>query len=78
MGEVVVLETERATCRASVVERLEEALEAAREGKIVAVGIAGVAPDGGGICSQSDCENVTTLIGAVEILRARMLRSAGE
>lgn len=79
MGEIHVLETERGLCKQSVVEMLEEALRQARDDDdVVAVAIAVVRPDGAvnGCFSQSDVG--PTLLGALEMLKGRLVRFLGE
>lgn len=72
---VHVLETERDIVKQSVIETLETTLEQARAGDVVAVGIAVLRPSGAGNAGFSDSDNCIGLLGAVEILRHRLLNS---
>ena len=66
---VTPLKTVPKTCNEDVVKTLEEALERAKIGEVVAVGIA-VVLDGGAIArSWSRCDPAGPLIGAVAFLQ---------
>lgn len=69
-----VLQTYRDKVKQSVVETLEAALQQAKDGDIVAVGVAILRPNGAANAGFSDSDNCVGLLGAVEILRNRVLK----
>lgn len=73
MSTVVELKTRSDEVNQSVVETLESALEAAKQGKLVAVAIAGVMPDGSAFTSGSASDCMPGLLGALSIMEHRML-----
>lgn len=72
-AKVVPLATEREACRASVIQTLEAALADAREGRIIAVSISIVRPDGAANCSRSQTDDVARLLGAITLAQGRLL-----
>ena len=72
-AEVVKLVAPRpAVVVASVVERLEEVLAAAREGKIVGVAIATIDLDGSIGAAWSETDNFPALLGSIARLEHRV------
>ncbi len=59
----------------NVIARLEEALEAARAGKLSSVALAIVYRDGCTGSGWSDIQNWSLQIGAIVLLQAQMLRA---
>ena len=72
-ADVHALVTGRDEIKASVVRTLRDALEQAETGEIVAVAIAVVRPNGSINTSTSDADPVAPLLGAVDVLHARIL-----
>lgn len=58
---------------ANVVERLEEVLALARSGEVSMVAIATVERDGGSGWSFSELSNASTMLGAIERMKARII-----
>jgi len=77
MSNVVEIKTRPAEVIASVIERLEEALEKARAGDVVTVGIATVHRDGSIGCSWSETDDFGRLLGAVCRLEYRINANQG-
>ena len=73
MSNIVELKTQPAKIRDSVVERLEEALEQAREGAITCVAIAVVRPNGAIYGCWSDTDDFGRLTGALATLQQRVI-----
>jgi hypothetical protein len=69
---IVELKTRSAQVVASVVMRLEEVLQDAREGKISAVAIAAVETGGALITTWSETDDFGRLLGAVSRLEYRL------
>lgn len=76
MVEVVKFTSARAEIIKSVITTLEDALNDARAGQIVAVSIAFVRPDGAINTSRSACDNLGLLLGAATLAQGRMIASA--
>jgi hypothetical protein len=72
MSNVVEIKTRPAEVVASVIARLEEVLAEAREGKIVAVAIAGVNLDGSISSAWSETDDFGKLLGSVARLEHRI------
>lgn len=72
MSNLVELKTRPASINEDVIARLEGILADAREGKIVAVAIAGVEIDGSIVCSWSDSDRFGSLLGAIARLQHRL------
>lgn len=72
MAEIVELKARPALVTASVIERLEEVLLEAREGKITGVAIATVQNDGSVGASWSETDNFPTLLGSIARLQHRI------
>lgn len=73
MAEILSLITERDVCRSSVIETIEKALQQAKDGEILAVGLAVVRPDHAVCTSWSQTDVVGTLLGAVTLLQKKMV-----
>jgi hypothetical protein len=71
--DVVALKTVAKTCNEDVIAKLEEALERARAGEIVAIAIAAVLDDGGIAGAWSKCNPCGPLIGAVACLQHNLV-----
>lgn len=69
---LTVLKTENERAKESVLEILEIAGEQTREGKIVAVAVAVLRPDGSSNCMWSNTNSAVALAGAVAVLNHRM------
>lgn len=74
MAELKVLEAE--PVGADVIDKLEEALTQAREGRISSVAIATVERDGTTNRSWSTAPSLSLLIGSVTRLQAALIRKA--
>jgi len=72
MSKIVELKTRPAEVIASVIEHLEAALEKARSGDVVTVGIATVHRDGSVGCSWSETDDFGRLLGSVARLQHRI------
>lgn len=77
-ADLRVIETDRAAIQAEVVGLLEETLAEARDGGIVAVGIAKVRPDGAVSTARSRSDNVALLAGSTALLHHRLLRDMAD
>lgn len=73
MAEVVKLKTYAAQANESAVRVLEEWLEMAKRGEIIAVAIAGLTADRAAMTHISATDPFVALAGAVSILQHRML-----
>jgi hypothetical protein len=71
---VVQLATTRTVANQSTIEKLEEMLELARDGKIICVAVACEAPDGSSWTSHSDLNSAQLMLGALDILKAKILK----
>jgi hypothetical protein len=71
-ADIVEIKTRPAAVKASVIEHLEAALEKARAGDIVTVGIATVHLDGSIGCSWSETDDFGRLVGSVGRLQYRI------
>jgi hypothetical protein len=69
---VVELKTRPNQVIASVVERLEEVLKDAKEGKITAVAVAAIETGGAVLTSWSETDDFAALLGAVSRLLYRL------
>lgn len=72
MSNLVELKTRPASINGDVIARLEGILADAREGKIVAVAIAGVERDGTIISSWAESDHFGALLGAISRLQHRI------
>lgn len=72
MAEIIGLVTAQAKIDESVVMRLEDALSDAKAGKIAAIAIACVTPDGATYCSWSASFKFIELLGAVSRMQYRL------
>lgn len=72
MKNVVELKTRPKEIVESVIARLEEALERAREGEIVALAIATIEKDGSTGCSWSETDDFGRLLGSIARLQYRI------
>lgn len=68
----------RAEMDKSVIETLAEALKQAKEGRVCAVGIALVRPNGAVNTCNSETDRGPALLGAIEILKIRTLHGMDE
>lgn len=75
---IVALKTGRDECVQSVIDTLEECLADAKDGRIVAVALAVVRPDGSINTSRSISDDVGRLLGAMSLAQARMTRQVDE
>lgn len=73
MSNLKVIETYRSECVASVVAMLEQALEEAKSGQVIAAGLAVVRPDCAINTAFSKSDNVGPLLGACTLLSSRVL-----
>jgi hypothetical protein len=71
-ADIVELKSRPAQVVESVVERLEEVLAAAREGRIVSVAIATISVDGSLGSAWSETDDFGKLVGAVARLQHRL------
>lgn len=77
-ADLRVIETDRAACRASAVETLEAALADARDGRVVAVAVAVVRPQGGVNVAWSRSDDLGRLLGAASVLQHKLAASQSE
>lgn len=70
---VVPLKTERAASNEAAVEMLEKALAEAKDGEIIAVGIAVVRPGGHVNCGHTSFDCAGMLLGATALLQSRLI-----
>lgn len=75
---VATLVTFERRCSDEAIGILEQMLERARSGEVVAVAVAGVCMDGAITTVFSKSPNVGTFVGAVEIVKARILKTLVE
>lgn len=73
-AKLIPLETPRAAARADAVELLEDFLERAKAGEIIAVAIAAVRPDLNSETGYSETDNLNALLGSVSALDKRLAR----
>jgi hypothetical protein len=59
----------------SVIEVLDALMNDAKEGKIVAIAAAVIRPDGCMNCTYSQTDNAAYLLGAIQLLSSRILKS---
>jgi len=78
MSNVMLFPTQRIVSQESAVELLERYLERARNGELVAVGIAAVRDDGRAQYAHSEPENALSLIGAIKLLETYVALSLDE
>jgi translation elongation factor EF-1alpha len=71
--KLLKFKSHRDRARLSSIETLQEALRQAKQGDVVAVGIAVVRPTGAVNCSRSETDDVARLLGAVALLNHRTL-----
>lgn len=76
MAEIKVLKTERSECIEDAINTLETALQEAREGRVVAVAVAVIRPDGAGNGAFSQTDDVMRLLGSMSMLQHRLLMAA--
>lgn len=78
MSNIVELKTRSNKANQSCVETLESWLDMAKKGEINQVAISGLSPDHSSYTQYSDIEEVQTMLGAIEILKHKLLVSAVE
>lgn len=71
--KLLKFKSHRDLARLSSIEALQEALRQAKQGDVVAVGIAVVRPNGAINTSRSDTDDVARLLGAISLLQHRTL-----
>lgn len=71
MAEIVSLPDVIAEDRRTVVELLEDALVEAKAGRVNAIAIAVLRPNGTGNTATSACANALALLGAIDVLHQR-------
>jgi hypothetical protein len=73
MADIVNFKGERQKSNEDVIHLLEQVLEEAKEGRIVAVGLAVVRPSSNVNCCFTDFDNAGLLMGAAAMLQARLI-----
>jgi len=75
-SKIVSLTTRRTIVNQEAIEVLERWLEAARNGEIIGVVIAGEMSDGGVRTEYTQTDNWPVMIGSLTILQSRMLHKS--
>ncbi len=77
-AEIRALKTLTDEDKASVIEVLEDALAAAKDGRLQSIALAGVRPDGAVITKWSANSNSAPIIGAIAYLQHDFIRSLAD
>lgn len=75
MSNIVELKTRPVIINEKTIELLEQWLEMAKEGFIQNVALAGVTDDFASLTQWSESDNVQTLLGAINILNYKLMKS---
>lgn len=78
MSNIVELKTRTQSSSEEAISLLEYYLELAKEGEIISVAIAGVGNDGASWTNWSQVEHTQTMIGAIEILKHKLITTTLE
>lgn len=72
-NNIVELKTRTKISNESVISLLEQYLEMAKEGDIVCIALAGTTSDNSSWTAHSELENAQTILGSIEVLKAKIL-----